>query len=217
MKTLFGLLVVLLLPVSEVSGQSDNSYVQIGMGPESYFGDLRTGSGKWRMQINFGLLFNKKKRLNGSVQLTVGSVTGQSDSREFNGTPDITPNTYFKTNLFALNYELHYNIIRNEFWKIYLGQGFGLMFFTPKDQFGGNLRDQADTREAGESYGSVTVILPTKLGLIYFLPNAYGLGFETGIYNTFSDYIDNVSAWGDHSGYDNIWYFKFSLNIPVRL
>ncbi len=211
------LVVFLLLQVTWVYGQNRNSYIQVGISPVAYRGDLGNGFSKWRMNVNLGLLFNKKDRVNGSAQIAIGSVTGQSDDREIGGSPDITPNSYFKTNFVAVNYELHYNIIRNEFLKFYIGQGFGFMHFTPKDQYGENLREQYETREEGESYGSIAVIFPTKLGAIYFLPNDFGLGFETGLYNSLTDYIDNISAWGDKGGLDNMWYFKFSLSIPVNL
>lgn len=211
------LIVLLLLQVAWASGQSPNSYIQVGISPVAYKGDLGRSFSKWRMNVNVGLLFNKKDKLNGSAQIAIGSVTGQSDDRYIGGSSDITPNSFFKTNFIAINYELHYNLIRNEFWKIYIGQGIGFMHFTPKDQYGEKLSDQYETREEGESYGSIAIIFPTKLGVIYFFPNNYGLGFETGFYNTLTDYIDNVSVWGGKEGYDNIWYFKFSLNIPVSL
>ena len=92
-----------------------------------------------------------------------------------------------------------------------------IMHYNPKDEFRHDLRDQNDTRAEGESYGSIAIFLPTKTGAIYFLPNNFGLGFEAGIYNTLTDYLDNVSQWGTKSGNDNALYFKFFLNIPVNI
>ncbi len=215
MKILYALVILLLLPGGFVTGKNPHYFLQVGVGPQSYCGDLGAPFSKWSINTNVGLLFNRKKRLNGSVQFAFGNVIGQTDARGVTDPADATPNTYFKTNLFTLTYELQYNIVRNEHWKFYVAQGFGIAFFTPKDQSGHNLADQPVTRADGESYGPVTLMLPTKLGAIYFLPNDYGLGFETGFYNMLTDYIDNVSDWGDRNGFDNIWHFKFSLNIPV--
>jgi hypothetical protein len=197
--------------------QNDKTLLQLGVSANAYRGDLSEQFKKWTGTFNAGLLFNRKKRLNGSFQFAAGSVTGQTNDPDYPGDPDQTPNTYFKTRIIAVNYELHYNIIKNTQVTWYIGQGLGILNFNPRDEFGQDLRDQGGTRAEGESYGSISVFLPTKTGVIYFLPNGYGLGFEAGFYNTLTDYVDNVSEWGTRSGNDNLLYFKFFLNVPVDL
>lgn len=190
--------------------------LQLGISPNAYKGDLGSFE-KWTIGYHVGLLLNKKKRLNGSFQIAFGNITGQTDDLNYPGDPAKTPNTFFKTNFVTINYELQYNIIKNEVMKLYLGQGFGIIHYTPKDEFGNKLQDQNNTRAEGESYGNISIILPTKLGYIYFLPNRMGLGIEAGFYNTMTDYLDNISDWGTKSGKDNILYFKFSVNVPINI
>ena len=190
--------------------------LQLGISPNAYRGDLSSYE-KWTIGYHVGLLLNKKKRLNGSFQLAFGKVTGQTNDPYYPGDPDKTPNTFFRTNFVTLNYELHYNFIKNDRMIFYIGQGFGIIHFTPKDNLGNKLQDQDQSRAEGESYGNISVTLPTKLGYIYFLPNRLGLGLEVGFYNTMTDYLDNISKWGTQSGKDNILYFKFSLSIPVNI
>ena len=197
--------------------QKEKSLLQLGVSANAYRGDLNSQFKKWTGTFHAGLLFAKKKRLNGSFQLAVGSVTGQTADRDYPGDPDKTPNTYFKTRIIGINYELHYNIIKNEKVTWYVGQGFGILHYNPRDEYGEDLRDQNATRAEGESYGSITIFLPTKMGAIYFLSNEFGLGLEAGIYNTMTDYLDNVSQWGTKSGNDNMLYFRFFLNIPISI
>jgi hypothetical protein len=214
----FFLIIMMATPAAfRAFGQNDRSMLQLGVSANAYRGDLSNQFKKWTGSFHAGLLLNRKKRLNGSFQLAVGTVSGQSKDPDYPGDPDKTTNTYFKTRIIAVNYELHYNIIKSEQVTWYIGQGFGLLHFNPRDEFGDDLREQNNTRADGESYGSIGVYLPTKTGAIYFLPNGYGLGFEAGIYNTLTDYIDNISQWGTKSGNDNILYFKFFLNVPVNL
>ena len=209
--------IVVFLPELSIAQQKESMpLLHLGTSANSYRGDLGSFE-KWTIGFHAGLLLNRKKRLNGSFQFGFGKVTGQTIDEDYPGDPDKTPNTFFRTNFITVNYELHYNFIKNEQMRFYLGQGFGIIHYTPKDDAGDKLQDQDNTRAEGESYGNISVILPTKLGYIYILPNKIGLGFEAGIYNTLTDYIDNISQWGTKSGNDNILYFKFSVNVPVNI
>jgi hypothetical protein len=199
-----------------VRAQTEKTLLQLGVGGNAYRGDLGGNYKKWKATFHAGLRFNRSKRLNGSFQLAVGSLTGQTSDPEYPGEPDKTPNLHFKTSILSVNYELHYNIIKTDKVIWYAGQGFGIMHYNPKDEFGNALRERNDTRAEGESYGSITVVLPTKMGAIYFLPNALGLGAEAGFYNTLTDYLDNISEWGTKSGRDNALYIRMFLNVPVN-
>jgi hypothetical protein len=200
----------------KLQAQTTPDYLQIGISSLAYNGDLGDAFSKWTMGFHAGLLLNQKKRFNGSFQLGIGRVTGQ-DLEFSSPEPGKKATTFFNTRFVTVNYEVQYNIIRTEQVKFYIGQGFGIVQYSPKDDEGNKLRDMPSTRPDGESYGSVSVILPTKLGLIYFLPNGYGLGLESGLLNTMTDFLDNVGRWGGNSGADNVLYFKFSLNLPVNL
>jgi hypothetical protein len=47
------------------------------------------------------------------------------------------------------------------------------------------------------------------------LPNGYGLGAQLSFWNTSTDYLDNISAWGSRAGNDNVFSFKCSLIVPL--
>lgn len=158
-----------------------------------------------------GVQFNQKEKLNGAFTLSIGTVKGQN--------PDFSaekgsPNRFFKTNLFALNYGLHYNIIKKPDFIFYISQGIGIIRFIPQDEFNEGLNDQSDTRAEGEIYRNVALLLPTQIGCIYFLKNNFGFGAQTGFLNTMTDYIDNISELGE-SGNDNILNFRLALYIPL--
>jgi hypothetical protein len=208
---------LLALSLSGVGARAQNpDFLQIGVSSNAYNGDLGGAYAKWTMGVHAGLLLNQKKRLNGSFQLAFGRIVGQ-DLNFTAPEPGKTASPYFRTGFVTANYEVHYNFIRTARWKCYVAQGFGIIQYTPRDEEGNKLRDQGATRPDGETYGSVSVILPTKIGFIYFLPNGYGLGLESGFLNSMTDYLDNVGQWGGDAGRDNILFFKFNLNLPVNL
>ncbi len=183
----------------------------------SYKGDLDQGYGAASLMGVLGIKLNKEKKLNGNFNLSFGQVSGHELDYAYKGNPDATPNTYFKTTFVAFNYDLQYNFIDKPNLKVYLSQGVGILRFEVKDQFSKSLSDQSSTRDIGEDYRNLTVILPTQLGLKYILPNDMGLGLQAGYYNTLTDYIDNISQWGNKSGNDNLLSLKFQLFVPLIL
>jgi len=189
-----------------------------GMGPTAYKGDLSDGFNKWSMSMHLGIKFNRWNKINGNFLLTIGSVTGQNVGYAFDdgNLPSPSPNRFFKTNIASINYEVHYNFINKEKLKVYASQGIGILRFQPQDEFGAGLVDQVFTRAVNETYGNITLILPTQLGVQYTLPNEYSVGVQVGFTNTLSDYIDNISSWSSSSGQDNIFSYRFQVYIPVR-
>lgn len=192
--------------------------VFFGMGPTAYKGDLSDGFNKWTMSMHLGIKFNRWNKINGNFLLTIGSVTGQNIGYAFDdgNLPAPSPNRFFKTNVASINYEVHYNFINKENLKVYASQGMGILRFQPEDEFGEGLVDQVFTRAANETYGNITLILPTQIGVQYTLPNEFSVGLQLGFTNTLSDYIDNISSWSSSSGQDNIFSYRFLVYIPVR-
>jgi len=188
-----------------------------GMGPTAYKGDLSDGFDKWSMSMHLGVKFNRWNKINGNFLLTIGSVTGQNVGYAFDdgNSPSPSPNRFFKTNIASINYEVHYNFVNRENLKVYVSQGIGILRFQPQDEFGEGLVDQIFTRAPNETYGNITLILPTQLGVQYALPNEYSFGLQMGFTNTLSDYIDNISSWSDNSGQDNIFSYRFLVYIPI--
>lgn len=204
---------LLVLPVI-LNAQAPDKYLFAGANANTYQGDMGNFS-QWNGGFHAGVQFNKKQKLNGAIQLTFGAVSDQQSVEENTQISQIrNPNSYFRSNFFAINYEVHYNIIKTSKWLLYVSQGAGFMRYTPKDQFGEKLEDQPTTRAEQESYRSSSFMLPTSVGAAYYLANEVGIGIQTTFYNPLTDYLDNVSELGD-SGNDNILNLKFSLYFPL--
>lgn len=189
----------------------------IGVGMTSYKGDLGSGYSSPALMGVVGIKLNNQKRLNGNLNFSFGSVSGQQLDYKYEGDSEATPNSYFNTSLIAFNYDLQFNIFDREKFKLYFSQGIGFARFNVKDEFGNSLKDQSNTRAFGEDYGNITVFLPTLLGFKYILPNDFGIGIQGGFYNLMTDYIDNISQWGNKSGNDNLLSVRFQLSIPINL
>ncbi|MCR6638832.1 MAG: hypothetical protein NVV82_07550 [Sporocytophaga sp.] len=143
---------------------------------------------------------------------------GQNGKYEFNPdlNPSPTPNTYFKTTLIGINYDLQLNLIKRKWGCFFISQGIGLMRFTPKDQHNDKLQTKLSTRAKGEDYNNVTFVFPTKAGVMFFLPSWYAIGLQAGYLNPTSDYLDNISNWGIKKKKDNILTIKISVFIPIN-
>ena len=192
-------------------------FLEVGTSANSYRGDLASAFNTWNAGVQLGLKLNFKKRFNGHVGLSYGTVSGSNANYYFQ-TPDTTqanPNIYFKTKYFSLNYDLQFNLYKNKNWIIYFSQGIGFMRFTPKDESNQSFVNQLGTRATGETFNQVVAIFPTHLGFYYILNNGYGFNFQTGFLNSQTDYIDNISTWGNRSKKDNILYCKFAFVIPL--
>ncbi|SMD33064.1 hypothetical protein SAMN04488029_1428 [Reichenbachiella faecimaris] len=191
--------------------------IHLGVGPAYYSGDLGNAHSSGSLLFNFGIKLNKNKKLNGNIKISLGSVTGQEldYSTTDNSGIRATPNTFFESSFFGLNYEAHYNFIHKEKIKVYLSQGIGLFRFNPKDESGNSLIDQPDTRPLGESYRNLIIQLPTQVGAKYYLPNDFALGIQLGFINPITDHIDNLGIWGNKNGNDNILSIQFEIHAPV--
>lgn len=191
--------------------------IYLGIGPVSYSGDLGKAYSGSSLLFTAGIKFNKDKKLNGNVKISIGSVTGQEldyTTVDNTGVP-ATPNTFFKSTFIGLNYEAHFNFINKENIKVYLSQGIGLFRFDPRDEEDNRLTDLPDTRPIGESYRNVVIQLPTQLGAKYYLPNDFAIGVQVGFINPITDHLDNLAIWGNKNGNDNILSFQFQIHAPL--
>ena len=210
--------ILLVLVTFKMLGQQPKELLVLGVGVNAYNGDLGNAFNKWSASFYLGVKLNNKKRWNGNLNVGIGSITGQEVGYSFNGqsTDPPTPNTFFKTRVFNVSYDLHFNFIKKGPWIVYLSQGFGVVSFNPKDEFSQDLREQTQTRPPNEIYGNTAIILPTQLGAYYLLPNGFGFGLQTGYLNTTTDFLDNISQWGNKKGNDNVLVFKFSFVISLN-
>jgi hypothetical protein len=146
----------------------------------------------------------------------IGGVRGNNDSYTFNSTETTTPNTYFKTSLISMGYELRIHILKKESFVVYVSPGISLLRFEPKDEFKQSYSNQFSTRARGEEYSNISLMLPLKIGGSYYLSNGYGIGVDAGFLNPLTDYIDNISQWGNKSKKDNLLQLNLLLYIPIK-
>ena len=205
----------ILLPFTAFSQQERISkFIELGASPISYKGDLSQGYQKWGSGFHIGIKRNNKKRMNGHFNVMIGSVSGQNVNYSYPASTAI-PNQFFKARLFTLNYDLQYNIIKKDRFIFYISQGIGLMRFSPKDEDNVNLADKFNTRAKDESFNNISFMLPHYIGIIYFLKNYYGVGFQIGRLTPTTDYLDNISQLSTYKKPDNILSVKFTVYAPL--
>jgi hypothetical protein len=195
-----------------------SKYFEVGIGPSAYKGDLSNSYDKFTSSFYMGILFKNDKRLTSHLGLMVGSITGQNPKLSFpidTTTATPTPNKYFKTTLFSLNYDLLIKLIKKENFMLYISQGIGILRFNPKDENNKNLSDQFDKRAENEAFNNFTFMFPTNVGAMYTFKNNFGAGLQMGWLNSQSDYLDNISAWGSRAKKDNVFTCKFSFYAPL--
>ncbi|MEM9858425.1 MAG: hypothetical protein AAF843_13765 [Bacteroidota bacterium] len=211
LKTIF--FFISLFP-SVTFGQKE-SLIAFGGSANSYRGEL-SNYGTWSGGVQVGLIFNKNKKLSGSLQFGLGTVSGSDRSFALQtnaGEP--TPNTFTKTNFSFLNYAARFTFLRKSSFSAYVSQGMGFMRFNPKDEFGDDLIDQDTTRPPDEEYRNISLILPTGLGAVYLFDNGFGINLEGCFMNTASDHIDNIAQFGDSKA-DNLLSTRLTLLIPFN-
>jgi hypothetical protein len=198
--------------------QHKQRMLQVGLSANAYRGDLTFKYATWTPAFQAGLLFNRKKNWNGSLLISSGKVTGQQLGYTYgDGSSNATPNDYFSTTFFTLGYQLQGNLVKTKRWNWYIAQGFELMRFTPHDRDNKKLADQKNTRDKNESYGKSTLALPSSMGLSYTLNNGLAICIKAGWRNPNSDYIDNISRLSKSVQKDNIAFFMWALNVPIKI
>lgn len=217
-KTTFFVLILLFSSAAAVAQTRTlpKRFVELGVSANSYKGDIRHSYTDWATGVNVGILFNKAKRVNGHFNLMIGSAVAQNPNYFFDdgSDPQPTPNEFARIKMYAFNFDLHINLYKKNNFIVYLYQGLGLVRFDPRDSENKKLLDQLNTRAQGETYSNISFMLPHGLGVLYVSKPGFGVGFQAGYLNTTSDYLDNVSKWGDRAKKDNILSYKMTVYIP---
>jgi hypothetical protein len=115
-----------------------------------------------------------------------------------------------------LGYEIRINILKKESFCFYVSPGISLLRFDSKDEFKNSYSNQFATRAKGEEYSNISLMLPVKVGGTYYLTNGYGIGMDAGFLNPLTDYIDNISQWGNKTKKDNLLQLNLLLYIPLK-
>ena len=208
------IIIVFFNTITQAQLQSKNIILTLGFGGTSYRGDLTQSFESWGGTFHAGVLFNKKKRVNGFIHLMMGGVRGNNPSYTFSAAA--TPNHYFKTSLFSVGYELRIHIIKKESYCLFVSPGISILRFNPKDEYNNPYSGQLATRAKGEEYSNIALMLPIKIGGAYYMPNGYGIGMDFGFLNPMTDYIDNISDWGNRKKKDNLMQLNLLLYIPIK-
>lgn len=213
---LFCVLLLISLVTGSAFSQNKKAFIQLGLSANSYKGDLQDTYDKLSSGFHFGLRAHGEKRVNGELLFHVGSLTGQNVS--FTTTePDVSPNRFFKTRLFSGHFNLNFNLIRKDNFRLYLSQGIGLLSYQPENDLGEKLINLPSTRVSGESYTTNSLILPTALGALYTFKNGFGFALRLSYLNPQTDYLDNISIIGIDDKNDRILQTNFSFLIPFHL
>ena len=196
-----------------------NRFVEIGFSTNSYKGDLSHSYNQWANGIHVGILFNKKKRLNGHLNLMMGSAIAQNSNYFFDdgSNPQPTPNNYARILMVAINYDVHVNLYKKHNLIVYLYQGIGLLRFDPRSSDNKSLINNLTTRPANETYSNICIFLPHGIGALYVSKLGFGVGMQAGFYNTISNHLDNVALWGNRNKNDNILSYKMTVYIPFAI
>jgi hypothetical protein len=190
-----------LFATTNVSAQ----YMEIGglAGGTGYYGDLQ----KFQPQIgSFGptvgvmARWNRSPRFAFRTTATYGSFNA-TDAR----TAGSTRNLEVKTTLYELAVcgefnMIPFDIVDGKTSSPYLFLGVGGLYFNPQARYEGKFIDlrplgtEGQLLEGGKTYNPLQVVVPFGVGVKLALWQRLSIGFEFGIRQTFTDYLDDVSG-----------------------
>jgi hypothetical protein len=193
-------------------------YLVLGLNTVAYKGSLQSTYARWTPAYQIGIRFEKKKILNGMFSVTFGSVIGEDRAYKLpsKANQSLVPVSRFKTSFFSLHYEAQLLLFRYKGLKLFASQGIGLFRFSVKDWEGNNLATKDRTRNKAETYRENVASLPTQLGLQYNFNNNMTLGFQAGLMNTFTDYLDNMKELSNNNNSDNVAVYRFQFHYPLK-
>lgn len=196
-------------------------YLAVGGMALSYKGSLSNAYRNWHPGLQLGLIFNRKKWLNGSFHLSYGRVSGSQlrySTSSVAGTNQA--NDYFRSDIFSFHYRARFNLIKRERFSFYVAGGLGFMRFNPLDRDGRALSSQPLSRAPGENFNNVSIMLPLSVGAGYVLPNGWQLQAQAGWMNPQTDYLDNVgqlaARYGMQAG-DGVAFWQVGLWVPFQI
>ena len=215
------LLLLIVLSNTKINAQKKTKdidrYIAFGPTITSYKGDLNSSYSNMNGGIHLMIIPEKDKLIQTSLELNIGRVVGENHRYYSLSHPTLQPNTFFQTNYSSFSLNIRAYLIRKENVKVYIGQGFGAIRYTPKDAYGNKFSDSISTRHSSErSYRNLSIILPRTLGVAYKLKNGYQVSLDINQQAPRTDYIDNISVLGEEKRKkDKILQCRFSILIPI--
>lgn len=197
-----------------VYGQSDSIHTKfagISFGTSIPKTDLEPSYSKPGTQVSASVQFTPNRWLNVGFWVNVGEVQSENRDVRFFDQSEFQINDFAKTSYQSLHVEPSLHLIKKNNYSVYLSQGFGFLRFNVFDRNNSDLANNLSSRDQGEDYSNFTVLLPTTLNAYCFLPNDFGFHFRTGWLNPQTDYLDNISNFGNSENNDNLFILQFSI------
>ena len=188
-----------------------NKLVGIGLGTSIPKTDLEPSYKRPGANMSAFLQFTAKKRLNVGMWLNVGEIQAENREVAFLDQSEFQINSYARTAYQSLHVEPTFHLVKKEKFSLYVAQGFGFFRFTVFGADQQNLANQLNSRSPAESFSNFSVVLPTTINAYYMLPNSFGVHFRLGWMNPITDYLDNISNFGNPDDRDNIFTFQLSM------
>lgn len=203
-----------IIHLTRVGAQQADEMLSVGMLANSLNSDLG-GYQTLKPGAAISLKLNKRRWLNGQFQLTTGYVQASATQSP---SGSLSPaNRFVNTGFVQFHLEANINLIKRDQWSLFISQGFGLMRFTPKDEFGQNLSDQGGTRMPIEAYDLSTIVLPSGIGAHYFITPDIGFSLHIRLTNPQTDYLDNISNYGNPNNNDQVLSLQLSFLHRISL
>lgn len=218
-KRLIGYGILFFLCIGTAYAQTDSAshkLIGLGMGLNLTKTDLSESFQKPTSSFLAYLQFAEKKKLNSAIYLSFGQSISENSQVKLLDQSEFHINSFALANFQSLHYELIYNFFNKWGLTISLAQGFGFMRFQVYDENDLLLLNKLNSRAADESYTGFSILLPTSLSFDYHFKNDFGLKARIGLQNTLTDYLDNISNFGNPNNNDNILSFQVSAYKAIK-
>jgi hypothetical protein len=209
--------------ISSVGFAVDSLHVRkrhavFGLYAVAYKGSLQNSYARWTPAYQFGMRFRLKKHVNGLLHVSFGRFIGEDRNYKLPSRASIgvAPVSRFESRFFAMGYEAQFRLFQSKGFELFVSQGIGLFRFSVRDWDGNRLLERDRTRERGETYREMTLMLPTRLGMSYQFSNGFLAGIQAGWMNTTTRFLDNMDQLSNNDNRDNLAVFLFQLGYPLR-
>jgi hypothetical protein len=193
-------------------------HLVFGLYSVAYKGSLQNSYARWTPAYQLGVRFQMRKHVDGQFHVSFGRFIGEDRDYKLPSRASIgvSPASRFESRFFAMVYETQFRLFRYKGFKLFFSQGIGLFRFSVRDWDGNRLLERDRTREKGETYREISLMLPTRLGIAHQFQNGLTLGLQAGWMNTMSRYLDNMDKLSNNDNRDNLAIFLFQAGYPLR-
>jgi hypothetical protein len=182
-------------------------YVEVGgmAGGTSYYGDIQKSKpelGSFGPTVSLMARWNRSPKYAFRATAMYGSFNA-TDARNFGGLHN--RNLEVQTSLYELAFCAEYNLIPYDVMdgqtnSPYLFLGVGGLYFNPQARYQDKFIDLRPLGTEGQfitgtkTYSPFQVVIPMGIGIKMALWQRLSLGFEFGVRQTFTDYLDDISG-----------------------